>query len=105
MNRLSDMGGLDFGGCSLRTTIVALSDRKEETRVPRGGFNEMQGRKKQLAKRTSALKKPALKMFLFCVLQALNRGLVMVNFYSLFLTCQEKATVEDAVGAFCRIRP
>jgi hypothetical protein len=22
----------------------------------------------------------------------------MVNFYSLFLTCQEKATVEDAVG-------
>ncbi|XP_065336373.1 dipeptidase 1-like [Cloeon dipterum] len=35
---------------------------------------------------------------------ALNRGLVMVNFYSLFLTCQEKATVEDAVAHINHIR-
>lgn len=27
-----------------------------------------------------------------------NRGLVMVNFYSRFLSCSENATVQDAVG-------
>jgi membrane dipeptidase len=29
---------------------------------------------------------------------AKNRGLVMVNFYSMFLSCSENATVHDAVG-------
>lgn len=29
---------------------------------------------------------------------ALNRGIVMVNFYSQFLTCKDAATVADAVG-------
>lgn len=32
------------------------------------------------------------------MLQANNRGLVMVNFYSHFLSCSEFSTVEDAVG-------
>lgn len=27
-----------------------------------------------------------------------NRGLVMVNFYSLFLSCTENSTIYDAVG-------
>lgn len=27
-----------------------------------------------------------------------NRGLVMVNFYSLFLSCSQNSTVNDAVG-------
>lgn len=27
-----------------------------------------------------------------------NRGLVMVNFYSMFLSCNENASVHDAVG-------
>lgn len=27
-----------------------------------------------------------------------NRGLVMVNFYSIFLSCSDNATVQDAVG-------
>lgn len=27
-----------------------------------------------------------------------NRGLIMVNFYSRFLSCSENATVQDAVG-------
>jgi membrane dipeptidase len=31
-------------------------------------------------------------------LLAKNRGLVMVNFYSKFLSCSENATVHDAVG-------
>lgn len=31
-------------------------------------------------------------------LVAKNRGLVMVNFYSKFLSCSENATVYDAVG-------
>lgn len=29
---------------------------------------------------------------------ALNRGIIMVNFYSHFLTCREESTVADAVG-------
>lgn len=29
---------------------------------------------------------------------ALNKGVVMINFYSKFLTCKEAATVTDAVG-------
>lgn len=29
---------------------------------------------------------------------ALNKGIVMINFYSKFLTCKEAATVADAVG-------
>ena len=34
------------------------------------------------------------------VLQSIakNRGLVMVNFYSVFLSCSQNATVHDAVG-------
>lgn len=31
---------------------------------------------------------------------ARNRGLVMVNFYSRFLSCSENATVHDAVGKY-----
>lgn len=31
-------------------------------------------------------------------LLAKNRGLVMINFYSMFLTCSENATVHHAVG-------
>lgn len=31
---------------------------------------------------------------------AKNRGLVMVNFYSMFLSCSENASVHDAVGEF-----
>lgn len=31
---------------------------------------------------------------------ALNRGVVMINFYSKFLTCKDAATVSDAVGKF-----
>src|SRR5215471_12150626 len=31
---------------------------------------------------------------------ARNRGLVMVNFYSQFLSCSENATVHDAVGMY-----
>lgn len=27
-----------------------------------------------------------------------NRGLVMINFYSQFLTCSENATIDNAVG-------
>lgn len=33
---------------------------------------------------------------------AKNRGLVMVNFYSMFLSCNENATVHDAVGKWIR---
>jgi microsomal dipeptidase-like Zn-dependent dipeptidase len=33
-------------------------------------------------------------------LVAENRGLVMVNFYSHFLTCKSTATVADAIGIF-----
>lgn len=29
---------------------------------------------------------------------ALNRGIIMVNFYSKFLTCRPVATIADAVG-------
>lgn len=29
-----------------------------------------------------------------------NRGLVMINFYSKFLTCSENATIENAVGEY-----
>lgn len=29
---------------------------------------------------------------------ALNGGIIMVNFYSIFLTCRDTATVADAVG-------
>lgn len=32
---------------------------------------------------------------------ALNKGVVMVNFYSHFLTCKDVATVADAVGKYC----
>lgn len=32
---------------------------------------------------------------------AKNGGLVMVNFYSMFLSCSENATVHDAVGRLC----
>lgn len=31
---------------------------------------------------------------------ALNKGIVMVNFYSDFLTCKDKSSVEDAVGTY-----
>lgn len=31
---------------------------------------------------------------------ALNRGVVMINFYSKFLTCKDSSTVSDAVGEF-----
>lgn len=29
---------------------------------------------------------------------ALNKGIIMINFYSKFLTCKETATISDAVG-------
>lgn len=29
-----------------------------------------------------------------------NRGIVMINFYSRFLSCSDNATVDDAVGMF-----
>lgn len=31
-------------------------------------------------------------------LLAANKGLIMVNFYTSFLTCKETATVQDAIG-------
>jgi len=34
---------------------------------------------------------------------ALNGGIIMVNFYSIFLTCRDTATVADAVGKFSEI--
>lgn len=33
---------------------------------------------------------------------ALNKGIIMVNFYSHFLTCREDSTVADAVGKFLK---
>jgi membrane dipeptidase len=30
-----------------------------------------------------------------------NGGIVMVNFYNKFLSCNENATVHDAVGRYC----
>lgn len=35
---------------------------------------------------------------------AKNRGLVMVNFYSMFLSCSENSTVRDAVGESIKMR-
>ncbi|KAJ8935203.1 hypothetical protein NQ318_002896 [Aromia moschata] len=35
---------------------------------------------------------------------ALNKGVIMVNFYSLFLTCKEAATIADAVAHINHIR-
>lgn len=34
---------------------------------------------------------------------ALNKGIIMVNFYSHFLTCREDSTVADAVGKFLKL--
>lgn len=41
------------------------------------------------------------------ILRALakNRGIVMVNFYSMFLSCSENASVFHAVGKFPFLRP
>lgn len=33
-----------------------------------------------------------------CVLQALNGGIVMVNFYSMFITCNQSSTLQDVIG-------
>lgn len=38
-------------------------------------------------------------------LLAVNKGLIMVNFYTSFLTCSETATVQDAIGNVCLLRP
>lgn len=35
-----------------------------------------------------------------CLFKSLNGGLVMVNFYSQFLTCKDTATIADAAGKY-----
>lgn len=37
-------------------------------------------------------------------LLAANKGLIMVNFYTSFLTCSETATVQDAIGNVCLLK-
>lgn len=34
---------------------------------------------------------------------AKNRGIIMLNFYSVFLSCKQSATVDDAVGEYFTI--
>lgn len=35
---------------------------------------------------------------------ALNKGVIMVNFYSMFITCRASSTIADVVGKNCNVR-
>ena len=51
-----------------------------------------------------AAEKTELQPFIILMLslfQAKNKGLVMVNFFSYFLTCSNKSSVNDVVGRLC----
>ena len=55
-----------------------------------------------------AAEKSATAVHYSCVLslfQAKNKGLVMVNFFSYFLTCSNKSSVNDVVGRLCTSLP